>query len=57
MFLTKGGVTIEVFHPSDIARYKKVGYVQEKALDADVQEDPKEPKAPKGKGKSKEGKE
>ena len=26
MFLTKDGITIEVFHPSDVARYKKLGY-------------------------------
>lgn len=26
MFLKKGGVTIEVFHPSEIARYKQLGY-------------------------------
>jgi hypothetical protein len=30
MFLTKDGITIEVSHPSDIARYKQIGYVQVK---------------------------
>jgi hypothetical protein len=28
MNLTKDGITIEVSHPSDIARYKKIGYVE-----------------------------
>jgi hypothetical protein len=28
MMLTKGGITIDVSHPSDIARYKKLGYVE-----------------------------
>ncbi len=27
MYLTKGGITIEVIHPSDIKRYKSAGYV------------------------------
>jgi hypothetical protein len=28
MILTKGGITIEVFHPSDIDRYKRLDYVK-----------------------------
>ena len=30
MMLTKDGITIDVSHLSDIARYKKIGYVEEK---------------------------
>ncbi len=26
MLLKKGGVTVELSHPSDIARYKRIGY-------------------------------
>lgn len=37
MFLCKGGVTVEVTHPTDIARYKAAGYVEVK------------PEAPEGK--------
>jgi hypothetical protein len=29
MFLTKGGITIEVDHPTEIARLKALGYTQE----------------------------
>jgi hypothetical protein len=28
LFLSKGGITVEVSHPTDIARYKKLGYVE-----------------------------
>lgn len=31
MFLTKGGITIEVFHPADIARYKALKFVEVEA--------------------------
>jgi len=30
MFLTKDGITVDVSHPSDVARYKKLGYVEVK---------------------------
>ncbi len=28
MLLSKGGITIDVAHPLDIARYKKLGFVE-----------------------------
>lgn len=28
MYLTKDGITIEVAHPRDIARYKSLGFVE-----------------------------
>lgn len=30
MFLAKGGITVEVIHPADIQRLKRLGYVEEK---------------------------
>lgn len=37
MMLTKDGITVDVPHPSDIARYKKLGYAEpEKAKPAEV---------------------
>jgi hypothetical protein len=30
MILEKDGITIDVSHPSDVARYKKLGYVEAK---------------------------
>lgn len=30
MYLTKSGITVEVIHPADIQRLKKLGYVEEK---------------------------
>jgi len=30
MILTKDGITVDVSHPSDVARYKKLGYVEVK---------------------------
>lgn len=31
MFLTKGGITVEAFHPADIARYKALRFVEVEA--------------------------
>jgi len=28
MWLTKDGITLDVFHPTDIAKYKRFGYVK-----------------------------
>jgi hypothetical protein len=30
MFLTKDGITLEITHPAEIARYKALGFVEEK---------------------------
>lgn len=50
MLLTKGGITVDVIHPADIARYKHLGY-------AEVPETkPEEPKAEKAKVERARGK-
>lgn len=40
MFLTKDGITIELVHPAEIARYKQIGYVEAKAPIASEPEAP-----------------
>jgi len=42
MFLTKDGITIELVHPAEIARYKKMGYVEPKAPEASAPDAPEQ---------------
>jgi len=49
MYLTKNGITVEVTHPADITRYKRLGYVE--AIPPDT-----EPKEVKGLVKPTRGK-
>lgn len=30
MWLSKGGITLEITHPAEIARYKRLGYIERK---------------------------
>lgn len=54
MRLYKGGVTLEIEHPSDIARYKQNGYVEVKE---ETPEPPQStPTVEKVKGKQREAK-
>lgn len=50
MLLTKNGITIEVIHPADIARYKHLGYaeVKEKQPESDASQTKTAPKPKKG---------
>ena len=51
MLLTKSGITVDVIHPSDIRRYKSLGYVEEEAEKASESK----PKSSRGKpGKTEE---
>lgn len=47
MLLTKDGITVDVVHPSDIKRYKSIGYVEEVSADG-------KPKGGKAKATAKE---
>ncbi len=59
MLLTKNGITVEVVHPADIARYKHLGYAEVKEEQPEeVVPTPKTNKpaagSKKGKGQAKE---
>lgn len=55
MYLSKNGITVEVSHPSDIRRYKSLGYKEELAPEA-VKPNAKKPESGKKPESEKDGK-
>lgn len=55
MLLSKDGITVDVIHPADIARYKRLGYVEVPAPAVESQAEKPKPKPKVEKPKEGEG--